>query len=427
MKKLLSIFLSVSMILALSACDTGTQSTSGTSSQTDSGTVSDSKTSETTPDTTPDTTPAETQKTGFEKYVSNTFLTSGNNHIVETAEGLSYRVYFPVEEYGSFEYCFYFSNTIDSTYDKKGRDAFVGKSGGEYTIESATIADGGTSPEDEITNIQTVTFDEGSKTKKVSPDEKFWSDPVTIDIPESHYLVWEWKLTGTDIPANNVSTLTKTLSAEKDDFKYCDIIPMPQLIGCDRDVKMTVSAIGDSITQGCQTEFMKYEFWAAQISQKLGKDYSFWNCGLGWSRSSDAAAKGDWLERAKTSDVVIVAFGTNDIISGEYGGDGGNTADEINAYIGTILKELKDAGCKIILFNSPPQDFSKKFEPVRTELNEKLKATAKEYGAELFDFAGLLSNEEDPSKAIYGGHPNGEAGKLVAEEFVKQYSDLLGL
>ena len=72
----------------------------------------------------------ETQaESDFEKYVSNTFLTSGNNMFIEEADGITYRAYFPAEEYGQFEYKFYFSNTVDSTYDK-GDLAYGGRSGG---------------------------------------------------------------------------------------------------------------------------------------------------------------------------------------------------------------------------------------------------------------------------------------------------------
>ncbi|MGN0622390.1 MAG: SGNH/GDSL hydrolase family protein [Oscillospiraceae bacterium] len=357
----------------------------------------------------------------FDTYLSNTVVATGNNQVVKSAEKLTYRAYFPVEKAGELEYCFYFSNTVDSTYDN-GAIAHVGKSGGKYTIESAFIADGGTGVEEEITNRTPVTF-AGGESKEVAENEAFWSDAVNFNVPEGHYLVWEWTLTGEDIPCTNMANLTSTTSCDdgEEDFVYCDQIPLPQLIGAKKEVKENIVAIGDSITQGCQTEFMKYEFWGAQISQQLGEDYSFWNCGLGWSRSSDAAECGNWLARAKTADTVIVAFGTNDIVSGEYGAEEGNTADETDTYLRVLLDVFKDAGCKIIVFNAPPQTYNEEKEAVRTELNEQLKTTCEEYGAEYFDFASYLSTPEDPVTAIYGGHPNGEAGKIVADAFVEQY------
>lgn len=366
-----------------------------------------------------------TEESDFSKYVSNTFISTGNNNIVSEADSITYRAYFPVEEYGELEYCFYFSNKVDSTYDD-GEDAYAGLIGGDYMIESAFIADGGTSIEDEITNYQAVTFG-GAEQKSVAGGETYWSDPISFNVEKGHFLVWEWTLTGENIPAISMSNLTK-VGADYNDGKglvYCDSVPMPQLIGANRDVKYRIAAIGDSITQGCQTEAMAYEFWAARISQKLGDDYGFWNCGLGWSRTSDAALHGDWLERTSAADIVMVAFGTNDIVSGEYGGDGGNSASEIDGYLRTVLDKLKEKNCSIIVFNAPPEDYREDKESVRTEYNEILKQTCDEYGVFYFDFASLLSTEDEPAKALYGGHPNGEAGDIVSDEFIKQYSAFL--
>ena len=47
-----------------------------------------------------------------------------------------------------------------------------------------------------------------------------------------------------------------------------------------------------------------------------------------------------------------------------------------------------------------------------------------EYGAKFFDFSALLSTEAEPGKAVYGGHPNGEGGTVVADAFVKQFGSM---
>ena len=361
-------------------------------------------------------------ETDFDRYVSNTFISTGNNQFIESADGVTYRAYLPAEEYGTFEYKFYFSNTVDSTYDK-GDPAYVGRSGGNYKIEAAYIADGGSGPNDEITNRTPVTFG-GSTEKNVAPNETYWSDPVEFTLSEGSYIVWEWKVTGTEIPCTNMSYLTSTTADfGSGSFDTCDTIPLPQLIGCDRDVKYTVAAIGDSITQGCQTEFMEYQFWAAKISKKLGEDCGFWNVGLGWSRSSDAAHCADWVNRIKDYDAVIIAFGTNDIISGPYNGDGGDSAVEIDGHIRTIMDVLTEAGCDIILFSAPPQSYGTKQEGTRNELNYLLSVTAEEYGAMYFDFGGLLGGDDDPAEAKYGAHPNGEGGDVVSNAFVEEYKE----
>lgn len=367
---------------------------------------------------------SETEKpvTDFTTYVSNTVISTGNNFYIDKAENVTYRAYLPVEQYGELEYKFFFTNMVDSTY-AKGKDAFVGKDGGTYTVSDAVIADGGTSVDDEITNRTPVTFG-GESSKEVKSDESYWSDPVTMNIPEGHYLVWEWTVSGEGIPCNKMSTLTSTTSSsDGETFEYCDDIPLPQIIGAKRDVKHTVAAIGDSITQGCQTELMKYEFWASKISAQLGDDVSFFNCGLGWARASDAAANENWLSRVSQYDTVLVAFGTNDIVSGKYGGKK-STAEEIEEYLDTIVSYLTEKGCNVILFNAPPQDFKGVNEDTRTALNGKIPSIAEKYGAKFFDFASLLSTADEPAKAVYGGHPNGEGGTVVADEFVKQFGNL---
>lgn len=431
MKKIKSL---TALLLALSICavtacssqsadnSSAMESASATESSTDSTTASGASSETSSKESSDTSTKSEKPFTDFTTYVSNTVVSTGNNFYIEKAENITYRAYLPVEEYGELEYKFFFTNTVDSTYTK-GKIAFVGKSGGSYTISNATVADGGTGVEDEITNCTPVTFG-GKETKEVAADESYWSDPVTMNIPEGHYMVWEWTVSGEGIPCNKMSSLTSTASsADGETFEFCDEIPLPQIIGAKRDVKHTVAAIGDSITQGCQTEQMKYEFWASKISTQLGSDVAFFNCGLGWARASDAASNENWLSRVSQYDTVIVAFGTNDIVSGKYGGKK-SSAEEIDEYLDAIVSYLTEKGCDVILFNAPPQDFKETNEGVRTALNEKIPAIAEKYGAKFFDFSALLSTEDEPGKAVYGGHPNGEGGTVVADAFVKQFGSL---
>ncbi len=431
MKKIKSL---AALLLALSICavtacssqsansSSATESASATESSTDSTTASDTSSKTSSEESSDTSTKPEKPVTDFTTYVSNTVVSTGNNFYIEKAENITYRAYLPVEQYGELEYKFFFTNMVDSTY-AKGKNAFVGKDGGAYTVSNAVIADGGTSTEDEITNRTPVTFG-GKKTKEVAADESYWSDPVTMNIPESHYMVWEWTVSGEGIPCNKMASLTSTASsADGETFQFCDEIPLPQIIGAKRDVKHTVAAIGDSITQGCQTEQMKYEFWASKISTQLGSDVAFFNCGLGWARASDAASNENWLSRVSQYDTVIVAFGTNDIVSGKYGGKK-STAEEIEGYLDTIVSYLTEKGCDVILFNAPPQDFKETNEGIRTALNEKIPAIAEKYGAKFFDFSALLSTEDEPGKAVYGGHPNGEGGTVVADAFIKQFGSL---
>lgn len=60
----------------------------------------------------------------------------------------------------------------------------------------------------------------------------------------------------------------------------------------------------------------------------------------------------------------------------KYGGKK-STAEEIEGYLDTIVSYLTEKGCDVILFNAPPQDFKETNEGIRTALNEKIPAIAK--------------------------------------------------
>ncbi|MBQ8107474.1 MAG: SGNH/GDSL hydrolase family protein [Ruminococcus sp.] len=420
-KKTTALFLAALMLTACASSDKGEKKTASSKGE---GAVT-SKT-----DTTKEFPQVESCKNddeNFRVYTSNTYVSTGCNGLSKALTDTTYRAYFPLEEYGELEYRFFFSNTVDSTYNK-GKPVYVGKEGGEYQVISANLYDGGDDENDEPVLLSKVTFD-GSEGKTVKPNETFWSDPVTIDVPEGHFLVWEWTLNGRDIPSTEMSNLTKAVAKAqgKEEFSYCSAMPQPVLIGAKRDkVENRVVLIGDSITQGCQTEYMKYEFWGAGIAQGLSERYSLWNCGLGWARSSDLATCGSWLSRALNCDTAVIAFGTNDITSGDLNGDGkGDSADEIIGYITDILAQYHAAGVEnIIVFNAPPQDYKENKEAVRVEYNQMLRQLCEDYGVEYFDFASYLCDEATPDKAKYGGHPNGEAGAIVAKAFLEKYDYL---
>lgn len=361
----------------------------------------------------------------FETYVSNTVIATGSNKFISEAKNITYRAWIPVEEYGSFDYAFYFSNTVDSTWERGTRQGYVGMPGGAYEITSAYIYDGGTGIEDEPQNKTAVTFN-GSTSRSVASGETFWSDPVSFNVPEGHYLLWEWTIAGEDIPCICMSGMTHAYADKGQGFYYVNEIPLPVLFGCNRDVSNTIITLGDSITQGCETTDNAFEFWAAEISKALGSDTSLWNLGLGYSRATDAAQGGDWLKRARYADTVIVAFGTNDIITGKYGEVGSTSALRIKDALTSITSVLTDAGCNVILMSSPPFDMIPEMESIRTELNtyipEIAEANDKVY---YFDFASVLENPDDPSAALYGGHPNDEGCDIAAKAIMAEYGDLL--
>lgn len=365
----------------------------------------------------------EKQPTPFDGWASNTVISTGANYMLDS-DSLTFRTYLPAEESGELEYCFYVSNTVDSTWER-GRYSFVGKPGGAYRILSAHIADGGTSPDEALSSVTEVTF--GGRTEKdVVPGETFWSDPVTIDIPEGHYLVWEWTIKGTDIPCTRMTELAHSfLVAGDGTTEYSMDVPAPQFIGARRDVKKRITCFGDSITQGAQTTPYAANFWVSELSESLGSEYSVWNCGLGYARASDAAQLGNWISRVKSGDIVTLAFGTNDLAAGEYGKMGASSADEIEGWLRTLVTELQEAGCTVILFNLPPFDFDADTEAIRQEVNTRIPGIAEELGCEFFDWNAILEDPDTPGASLYGGHPNDEGCALVAQAFLEQFGSLI--
>ncbi len=364
----------------------------------------------------------EKQPGRFDGHVSNTVISTGNNYMTKTG---IYRVYFPVEQSGELEYQFYFSNTADSTWHEGGI-AYAGKPGGNYQIQYARVWTASSPDSDDDTDLIEITFD-GSPEKSVSPGETFWSDAVTLDVPEGKYLVWEWSLEGEDIPCNRMTELTYAymINNKNNNLVYNMDVPCPQLIGTNREVRKKIACFGDSITQGAQTTPYAQNFWVSEIFEILGSEYAVWNVGNGYARASDAALCGDWLERAQSADIVTLAFGTNDLVMGQYGSSTASSADEIEGWLRTLIQELQNAGCQVILFNLPPFDFNQETEAIRQEVNSRIPGIAQETGCAFFDWNVLLEDPDEQGKALYGGHPDDAGCRIIAEAFLEQFGDLL--
>ena len=381
---------------------------------------------------TPETpTPTPVVLTDFERYPSNTSAPTGHNSALksDTPVTETFRATYKVQEYGKFDYKFFFSNNINSTY-ASGADTYRDMPTALYRIESAYV---GTSRNlwvaGEFDNKQPVLFG-GQTVRAVKPKETFWSDPISIDVAQmnsTNYLVFEWTVTYTVIPSTKIST-TMAGMKQTDPTKYrfyaASDIPMPDLIGADRGAKLRIGFIGDSITMGefsgaTTSSKATYEFWAAQIADGLGEDVSVWNLGLGYARGDDAANSPSWLYKAKQCDVVGICFGVNDINSGAYQTHDPATKDEILADITKIAEELEAAGVEVIIFSIPPYTFSNQQKiDIWRESNVALKALATEKGYKFFDFAAPLADASAPEVPLYGGHPNNVGCTKVAEAFL---------
>ncbi|MFP4977620.1 SGNH/GDSL hydrolase family protein [Paenibacillus sp. CN-4] len=392
-------------------------------------------------------------------YVSATPLSTAANHIMnrDGAFTQTFRSYIRLNGTGTLPLRFWHSNAVDSTWDQ-GREALGGEPGGSWRIEAAYIADGGPAPdgsaaagtEEPRTGIGSaygsvvpgtevaVTFD-GAVSREVAPGECFWSDEAVIDLPEGHLLAFTWTLStpaeGKSIPFNVEGNLasgyeaagSRAAESGAEGFKRTDNqLVLPSFIGWRKPGARSLVMLGDSITQGVRTARDGYEYWAARIAAGLGEACGVWNIGSGWARTYDVLSEsGSWLRKARQGDELLIVLGVNDLDIGQ------RTAAELLNDLEKVIREVRrvNPACSIMLGTVPPFNFAAEREGYWREVNGKLRTNPPEGVDRVFDIAEVLSvpepddhrirpeymsNTEDP-------HPNGEAGKAVAEAFLAWY------
>ena len=380
------------------------------------------------------------------EYAPATVVSTAANYIMDREERFThtYRTYFKLRENGPLQLRFWHSNAVDSTWDT-GTVAKGSQLGGAWRIEAAYVADGGKEPDGAVApgSQVPVTFD-GESGKAVEPGETFWSDPVHIELPEGHYLAFTWTITapaaGKTFPYNVEQMLVSAYDApgrhadeeSAEPFALSEkLLVAPAFIGYAKAVERQLTFFGDSITQGVRTALDGYEYWVARIAEGLGARYGVWNLGSGWARAYDAAADGAWLGKVKhgqgehPGSQVILALGVNDIDIGA------RTAEQLLGDLETIISLLKknDPATEIILFTVPPFNFSGSREQVWRSVNAAIRAASIPGVDRVFDMAALLSQAAPMEHRLRpefmspgdDPHPNGFAGKVVAEAFLKWY------
>ncbi|WP_449599443.1 SGNH/GDSL hydrolase family protein [Paenibacillus sp. Marseille-Q9583] len=371
-------------------------------------------------------------------YTSATVLSTAANFIMNRQEPFThtFRTYIRLRENGSLKLKFWHSNAVDSTWDQ-GQEAVGSEPGGDWVIETASIADGGTVPDGTITeNTQHALTFEGKASKSVAAGECFWSDETSIVLPEGHYLAFTWTIktltAGKSIPFNVEGMLVSAYDApgnlaaqqSADGFTASDnLLVLPSFIGYKKSVTKKLVFLGDSITQGVRTLKDEYEYWVAGIAEGLGTDIGVWNLGSGWARAYDVAADGPWLNKTKQSDEVMIVLGVNDIDIGC------RSADELLGDLQTIISKIKGANAEanIILSTVPPFNFQGEREETWRKVNREILSNPPIGVSRVFDIASLLSLPAPDDHRIRpefmsgtdDPHPNGIAGKTVADAFLK--------
>lgn len=373
-------------------------------------------------------------------YSSATALSTAANFIMNAAEPFThtYRTYIRLRENGSLTLKFWHSNHVDSTWDL-GQEASGSEPGGEWVIEAAYIADGGLVPDGSVTpgTQIPVTFG-GQGSRQVASGECFWSDEAELELPEGHYLVFTWTIrtlaagksfpynvegmlvSGFDAPGNLAGSETAEKFSESD-----KLLVAPSYIGYKKQAAKKLVFLGDSITQGVRTEKDAYSYWAARIAEGLGTEYGLWNIGSGWGRAYDVAGDGPWLNKAEQGDEVLTVLGVNDLDIGK------RTADELLADLAGIIAKIKEANpaAKIILSTVPPFNFAEERETYWRTVNAAIRNTPPVGVDRVFDIAAVLSEPAPEEHRIrpeymsneFDPHPNGHAGKAVADAFLAWY------
>ncbi len=371
----------------------------------------------------------------FEKYVSNTYAGSANQHFftMEEDEIRTGRILYKISVGGRYNYSLLFSNIIDSTYAKGEvshknivcdswtiHSAKIGKCkkiNEDKDIEALTMADEGEGIDADVivSDVKDITFN-GSKSKEVMPAEFFSSDPISLEYETDEYLCLEITFSGKMIPYHEESILP-VFTKDKDGWKYSRKMPVAGMIGCDRPVLERVAYLGDSITQGIGPALNSYKHWNALLSRKLGDKYAFWNLGIGFAKANDAATNSAWLFKAKQNDTVFVCCGANDASQHA-------TAEQMISDLSTIIDKLKEKGARVILQTIPPLDYEDKKIAQWERANEVIKTELRDKVDLVFDIASLLTDEKCPGKAKYGAHPNEEGSALWADALYDAVKEL---
>jgi lysophospholipase L1-like esterase len=374
----------------------------------------------------------------FGSFWSGTALAVPSNQLVTTAAPFmnTYRTYVKPRAGGSYNWRFWMSNTTDSTYGAGPLDP--NQPGGTWRIAAATLADGGTTPDGSVVagTVVPMTFG-GAPSRDVGPDEKFWSDPAAIDLPDGHLLAFTWAVSaaaaGPVLTCASSSILSSWIAYAGDataqeaatGFSTTnDRLVAPALFANDRPVTNRLCFLGDSITQGIGSTRNAYSFWVAKIADGLPPEVGIWNLGSGYARAGDAASDGAWLAKAKQCGEVAIALGVNDIANEM------PTPDVLLGYLTTIIGKLRahNPAVKIILFTVPTFNFTGAAYTTWKQVNDTILSAPPAGVDRVFDVAAVLSQpapNDGLVKPEYNtgsdAHPNDAGSAAIAAAFLAWY------
>ena len=331
-------------------------------------------------------------------FVSNTTAAGANQFFFESAPEKRHtcRVSYRVTTAGTYPYSLTFTNVLDSTY-ADGSLGRVNLPCKPWVIHSLRAA-----PCKGITEeaLPFVTLAEGVT---VSAEAPYHTPPVSLTVEA--YLCIEMTFSGSMLPYHE-ETLLPILKKTEAGWQPTKKMPLPRLVGIQREVKGKIGFVGDSITQGIGTPMDSYTHWNALLTEKLKENYACHNLGIGYARAHDLATMGAWMEKAMEQDVIFLCLGANDILQGY-------PEQQIKKDLAAIVSAFKNAGKTVVLQAVPPFEYGAEklllWKRINTFVQETLAPMADVY----FDPATVLTS--DGKTPLYGGHPNETGCALWAE------------
>lgn len=351
----------------------------------------------------------------FSEYVSNTLAGTSNQLFFDCPGERTGYAFYRIFKEGRFDYSFFYTNTVDSTFGK-GEISRAGDLCGSYEISALSVA--------VIKNKEAalsgradflpLTFD-GERTRTVLPGEAFVSDPVSLTVDRDDYLCLRMTFSGGRLPCH-VENLIPTYVDEGKGAVSSKYLPLPSMVGVRRPVRRQVAFWGDSITQGIGTPEDSYLGYVPVAARELGSEYSFWNLGIGYGRAEDAATDGAWAAKVRQCDTAVVCFGVNDILHvGDF--------ERAKTAISQIAGILRD---KTVIFQLiPPFDYNREKGEIYQALNEHIRTHVAPRVTAVFDETPFLAEKENPLAAIYGGHPNPQGCHIWGERLAAFLSPFL--
>ncbi len=346
-------------------------------------------------------------------YVSNTLASTANqNFFVSDGKEHKARVYIKIFKGGKYEYKVSYANTVDSTY-ADGKHSFCNKKLKAWDIlglKAGRVSSCGISECTEPSGFTEILF--CGKTAITVPEGGFvTSDSFCFEAEKDEYMCIEITYKGEEIPCHSEISVP-TFVYENGEWISSDSIklnasevPVPSFVGCMREVKTKIAYLGDSITQGIGADKNSYLHWTAVLSELLGEDNAYYNLGIGFARSSDAASNGVWLSKTGDSDWVVLCLGVNDILHGK-------TKEETCGNLEKTVTLLKKEGIKVVIQSVPPFDYPENYIEAWNFINSYIENKLAPICDGYFDNRRVLSkSKEEPHKTLYGGHPNNEGGE----------------